>query len=53
MFDKASATETVSMAGWGLGGDQGCLTTNGGPSPFQPCKVKINRYSDVDEACLF
>ena len=38
-FDAANEVESVSMAGWGLRRDQFCLTKEGGPSPFHPCKV--------------
>ena len=38
-FDAASEVEGVSMAGWGLRREQFCLTKEGGPSPFHPCKV--------------
>ena len=39
VFDAAKDDETLSMAGWGIGRDQMCITTEGGPSPYHPCKV--------------
>ena len=39
-FDQASDNDQLSLAGWGIGKDQMCLTKENGPSPYHPCKVK-------------
>ena len=43
VFDKPTNNETLSMAGWGIGKDQTCLTMEGGPSPYHPCKVNSSK----------